>query len=159
MESILSVLLAQQHWAERWIPGSVGLLLTGTPIVLIVRQILLGYACHKWPTVPGVITSSERIVRVTSPRVRMVYARVSYRYEVNGETRLGQNLRYGHAIEANASTADRILAEYPVGREVNIRVKGQESVLLPGPSGWLFVYLPLLAFVFGAIVYALVTGT
>lgn len=159
MEPILTTLAAQQHWAERWVPGSVGLLLTGAPILLLVRLIILGNACRSWPTVPGVVTGSARVVRITSPRVKLVYAKVTYRYSVDGETRYGQNLRYGHSIEANSAIADRILADYPVGKEVSVRIRGRESVLLSGPSGWLFVYLPIAAFLFCGILYGLVTGT
>lgn len=159
MESILNSLAAQQHWAERWVPGSIGLLITGAALVWLLSQLILGYAACRWPRAPGVITASWNETRVPSHRTIHVFAKLTYTFTVDGEERWGNTVQFGHNIEAGVLRARELLAEYPEGTEVVIRYRGKRSVLIPGPSTWLFVWTPLVAFVFGTILYALVTGT
>jgi hypothetical protein len=152
------VLLAA-HWAERWVPGSIGLLITGASLAWLLRELVLSYASYQWPRAPGVIKASWNETRVPSHRTIHVFAKLSYTYTVDGEERLGNTFQFGHSIEAGKVRAREILAEYPAGTEVMIRYRGKYATLLPGPSTWLFVWTPLVAFVFGAILYALITGT
>lgn len=147
------------HWAERWVPGSIGLLITGSALAWLLWQLVLGFASYRWPSAQGVITESRRVERVPSNRVRHVFARISYRYMVDGVQWTGDTVRFGHTIDANGGVARKLLAEFPVGREVTVRYNGKRSTLLPGPSGWLYIWTPLVAFVFGAILNELLTGS
>lgn len=147
------------HWAERWIPGSIGLLISGIALIWLLGQLFLGYASYRWPKAQAIITDSRAVERMPSHRVRHVFAKISYRYSVDGVQRTGDTVRFGHSIDANAGVARKLLAEFPVGREVPVRFLGQRSVLLPGPSGWLYIWIPLVAFVFGAILTELLTGS
>lgn len=151
--------LLAEHPAERWIPGSFGLLITGIPLLFLIRELIRGYLAYGWKKVPGEIIESKSEVRWPSHRVKHVFARIRYRYQVEGESRIGDLVRFGHAIEAGEGAAKKLLREYPVGREVQVRVRGKQSVLLPGPSGWLFIWIPLVAFIFGGILYGLISGT
>lgn len=149
--------LLAQHWAEVWIPGSVGLILTGAPICFLLRLIFLGFASRNWPTVPGKVIEARHIERRPSNRVLHGFARITVEYEIEGRLYRTTNLRYGHGIEANTLLAKDLIEAHPEGTEVNVHVRGKEAVLLPGPSGWLFIYVPLCLFVFGAILYGLIT--
>lgn len=151
--------LLAQHWAEVWIPGSVGLILTGTPICFLLRLIYLGFASRSWATVPGKVVEARHIERRPSHRILHGFARIAIEYELEGRLCRTTNLRYGHGIEANTGMAQKLIQAYPVGTEVEVRVNGNEAVLLPGPSGWLFIYLTLCMFVFGAILSSLIAGT
>ena len=147
------------HWAETWIPGSVGLLITGIPLFFLLREVIRGYLAYGWATAPAEITESRKIIRWPSHRIKNAYALISYRYEVNGQSRVGNRIRFGGGIEAGEATADGLVRKYPLGAKTTIRYRGEDSVLLPGPSGWLFVWIPLVGFIFGGIIYGLVTGT
>jgi len=147
------------HWAERWIPGSVGLLITGIPLFFLLREVVRGFLTYGWATASAEITESQKVIRWPSHRFKNAYALISYRYEVNGESRVGNRIRFGGGIEAGEATADGLLRKYPLGSKTTIRYRGKESVLLPGPSGWLFVWIPLVGFIFGGIIYGLITGT
>lgn len=152
-------MLLAAHWAERWVPGSIGLLITGASLAWLLRELVLGYASYQWPRAPGVIKASRNETHIPSHRTIHVFAKLTYTFTVDGEERWGNTVQFGHSIEAGKVRAREILAEYPAGKEVTIRYRGKYATLLPGPSTWLFVWTPLVAFVFGAILYALITGT
>lgn len=157
---LLAVVAASSvHPAERWIPGSVGLLLTGIPLVLLMRELARGYATYGWKSAPGKVVASRKVIRWPSHRIKNAFAEITYTYTVDGESRTGQRIRYGHGIEAGQGTADDLLRRFPTGAEIQVRYRGKESTLLPGPSRWLYLYLPLVAFIFGGILYGLMTGT
>lgn len=147
------------HWAEIWVPGSIGLLLSGVPLFQFVRLMFLGWASLRWPTTTATITKSQIEERQLSPRVKLTFAKVAYRYEIAGDIRNSDHIRFGQFIEANAHVARSVVAKYPLGSTVNVRVSGSRSVLEPGSSGWLFLLIPLLAFLFGGVLYGLITGT
>lgn len=147
------------HWAETWVPGSMGLLLTGLPLGFFVRELCLGFAAYTWPKVPAKIVSSQVIIRRPHARYKSGYARITYAYEVDGVKHTAERLKFGHFIEANVGVAANLVRRFPSGAETTVRVKGKWPTLQPGPSGWLFIWIPILAFVFGAILYELLTGT
>jgi len=153
------MMLAAAHWAETWVPGSVGLMLTGIPLGFFLRELLLGIWAYSWPAVPAKVVSSKVIIRRQKARFLSGLARISYAYEVDGVKQTCERLKFGQFIEANVGVAQSLVRKYPSGSEATVRVRGKWATLMPGPSGWLFIWIPLLAFVFGAILYELLTGT
>lgn len=147
------------HWAETWVPGSIGLLLTGLPLGYFLRELFLGLAAYAWPKVPAKIASGRVVERLQRARYLSGYARITYVYEVDGVKHTSERIKFGHFIDANVGVAANLVRRFPSGAETTVRVKGKWATLLPGPSGWLFIWIPILAFVFGAILYELLTGT
>lgn len=147
------------HWAETWVPGSIGLLLTGVPLAYSLRELCLGFAAYTWPKVPAKVVSSQVVVRRQRARYLSGQARITYTYEVDGVKETCERIKFGQFIEANLGIAEALVRKYPIGAQATVRVKGKWATLQAGPSGWLFIWIPILAFVFGAILYELLTGT
>jgi hypothetical protein len=91
-----------------------------------------GAAARHWPMAPGVITAAE----VASGRVegtaivtgqiqdrgRFYYEpAVRYRYNVGPDQYEGTRLRFGWLTCQTQAAAERILAAYPVGRQLPVR--------------------------------------
>lgn len=147
------------HWAETWVPGSIGLLITGAALAWLLKQLYLGFASFQWPRAPGVVSASWNEGHVPAHRSLHVFAKLTYTYIVDGEERWGDTVQFGHSIEAGVLRARQLLADFPEGTEVTVRYSGKRSVLLPGPSTWLFIWTPIVALIFGTILYELLTGT
>lgn len=147
------------HPAEVWVPGSVGLLITGLPLLWFIHLLVLGFLSYQWQEVPVTIVSSKVEYSKLRSRFRLGFARITYRYEQDAISRTSDVIRFGSGIEGNASIAQELIARYPAGAQTTARVRGRHATLLPGPSGWLFIYICLCAFIFSAIIYGIATGT
>ncbi|MES2820486.1 MAG: DUF3592 domain-containing protein [Pseudomonadota bacterium] len=93
-----------------------------------------------WPSVTATVTRSEVQSR-TKPRDndkqwetlegRTVYeANVGYRYEIDGVQYNGNRIKVNSSSYASRSTAEQVLAEYPVGKSVTAYYNPEE----PGAS-------------------------
>jgi uncharacterized protein DUF3592 len=98
----------------------------------VVWQIqVLGY-----PTVVGRVTQSD-IEAFHGSRNTAYSPKIKYAYRVNGNEYTGDRYRYGQ-MSGNEGSARRIVAEYPVGRQIDVFysvTEPSDSVLLAGLEG------------------------
>jgi hypothetical protein len=121
-------------------------LIAGGGFAIVIRDFLRGRASENWPTVTGEVIESKVIIPTGS---RGTYApRVSYRYQINGVTLIGNRISFASiSRKPFLGMAERVGESYHVSQSVQVSVSpvdpGQ-SVLEPGakPS----TYLLLLGF-------------
>ena len=77
------------------------------------KKITAARASATWPSVPGVITASER-----GRRMLRQYPRVAYSYVVNGQPLSGTKTTFSGVVAPKET--DTYLARYPVGQPVNV---------------------------------------
>lgn len=104
-----------------------------------------GWASNGWPTVPGVVTTSrietERGTGSSSNRTGSrdsYHARVSYDYQVAGETYTGRRVHAGEYGTADTAHAEEVIGSYPLGAEVVVHHHPRrpgDAVLEPGLHG------------------------
>lgn len=96
----------------------------------------LGRASLAWPSVAGVVTSSD-VNSYKTKGGKQFMAKVNYSYDVDGTSYVGNTLRFGHYAGALAA-AEADAAKFPAGAPVEVRYdpkKPQTSVLEPGVAG------------------------
>lgn len=145
--------------------GPVARLLAG--VVLSGLGFFLGYSLGKplrdqslasvsWPTTEGRITRSE-LVRTVSDGKAMFTSDVGYTYDLDGRSLEGERVWFGDGYRSsNVSEFRRVVAEYPVGRQVRVHydpLAPENSVLEPGAtwSGSLLYFAGLGTLALGGI--------
>jgi hypothetical protein len=98
--------------------------------IMLVIGVLLqrkAAAARGWPTVPGTVIDSRLIASETARLGTIYRAGVTYRYEVNGQTYTNDLLAVGAKNHGgNRGPAERDLAKYPVGQQVQVHYNPQE---------------------------------
>jgi hypothetical protein len=94
------------------------------------KNIGLARESAAWPSLPGKVTSSERVKRMvwTQPRV-------TFSYQVDGKEYTGSNIAVGGGV--NPKETDAILGRYPTGSAVTVHYCPKDAsmaVLEPGPN-------------------------
>jgi hypothetical protein len=116
----------------------------------VIRQIrVLDYA-----TVGGRVIQSE--VEAHQGRSTAYSPKIKYTYQVNGKAYTGDRYRYGQ-ISSNDGSARRIVAEYPVGRQIDVHYAAadpSDAVLLTGLEG-ADLFLPMFMTPFNLVMLAL----
>ena len=109
-----------------------------------------------WPTTEGRITRSE-LARTVSDGKAMYTADVGYTYDLDGRPLEGERVWFGDGYRSsNAAAFRRVVAEYPVGRQVRVHydpLAPENSVLEPGAtwSGSLLYFAGLGTLALGGI--------
>jgi hypothetical protein len=145
---------------ERLIPGSIGILITGGAGLYFVREIVRGFLSRSWPTVPGVITRSQR-TEVQQKRGLLAKAWIEYRYEVDDQVTFGQRVCFGDQLTGNSSVVNERLRECPVGKAVQVRVNPRnwkDSTLLPRVTFMVWFWAILGCALAGVILNAVIFG-
>jgi len=104
------------------------------------RGLLLARESTAWPGAPGVILSSEVVEERMDDGTRY-HAEISYRFEVEGTTYVGDEVSFADPSATQRQRASRVVAEYPPGGEVTVYYRPgvpETSVLEPGikPGAW-----------------------
>lgn len=106
--------------------GSLAMLISAGLVFLGMRQRKKARAATTWAEVPGEILSSRIESRTTTDEdgdeTTWHTPQVSYRYAFQGSEFVGQRLRFGSTKTLNAKKAEDMLAPYPAGANVTIRV-------------------------------------
>lgn len=132
-------------------------------IVLLVAGIVgLGYdsgnlwhgvASFGWPTTQARVVSSEVEYRRGSRRTWFRYrANLRYRFEVEGRPYSGETVRFGQGRYLLRSSAQEVVARYPVGQTVDVSYSPGDpamATVTPGPAldclGRLLLFLAMVA--------------
>ena len=92
-------------------------------------------ASESWPSVKGKVIESELVRSRNKDNKSSYSADVIYEFTVDGEEFEGDNVWFGQYGSSNRSEMQKIVTEYPVGKEVDVYYKPDdpnESVLQPG---------------------------
>lgn len=87
-----------------------------------------------WPTVDGVVTSSEVRSSVTKGK-RKYWAAVSYQFNVEGHQHRGSTISFGDYRSSSRHEFEAVVARYPVGKQVSVYydpAAPDSNVLEPG---------------------------
>ena len=109
--------------------------LAGFSSIVMLRELLRAVRSQHWPRVPGTITRSH-VITTRDSDGESHGTRVTYRYQVGDAVHEGARIRFGGPFDSSfRAWAERVSAEYPIGREVRVRVSPDDpriSVLEPG---------------------------
>lgn len=113
------------------------------------------FASKSWPSVQGVITTSQFITDTDSDGTTYK-ADIGYEYVVDGQTQNGSKVGFGDYGSSNASHARSIVNKYPPGEKVSVYYNPNQletAVLEPGVGLGSFLTggIGLLFFVLGLI--------
>ncbi|MDP2653307.1 MAG: DUF3592 domain-containing protein [Candidatus Omnitrophota bacterium] len=117
------------------------------------KQIQKSKLSMTWPTVEGVVSSSDMGRHRDSDRGTTYSADVTYRYVLEGTTYVSSKVRYGSLNTSNPADAQRVLNRYPVGTKVSVHFNPDdpyESVLEPGMHGGVW-FFPVFGSVFALV--------
>ena len=124
----------------------------------------LGSASMSWASIDGTVTSSlvnrsRAIRRNSSSRETDYYARVSYRFVVEGKSYTGDQVRFddppGGTGEGGKQEAEEFVERFSTGSKVSVYYDPEDpesSVLIQGTTGtgvWIPGGLGILAWLFG----------
>lgn len=138
---------------ERWLPATIGLLVTGVPTGWLLWQFGLAVLSRRWPTVRGTVVRS----RVFKHRRGAVHD-ICYLYEVDGIAYEGSRVRFAGTLNRSTRYAEVTRDAYPSGSRVEVRYqpgRPERSTLEPRPARILWLWLPLGLFFAGSIAGAL----
>lgn len=96
-----------------------GIIASAAALVSLVRA----RAVANWPTVPGVVVSSDlETVPIAGRLIRYeAVVAISYRYEIEGQSFVGRSVTQGAPpVRAETADAERLLAAYPVDAPVRV---------------------------------------
>jgi hypothetical protein len=143
---------ARRFVMARVFPWTIVLVGAGA-IYIGVENTVRARASAGWPEVDGVVVLSgvERVIGSSSsastPGRGVTYrANVVYDYAVDGKPYQGTRISYGHYDTEEESDAARVVANYPNGKRVKVRVmpgSPGEAVLEPGSAGLPWFYAGL----------------
>jgi hypothetical protein len=117
----------------------------------VIRQ----FQALDYPTVSGRVTRSE-IETHRSRRSNTYSPKIKYTYRVNGKEFTGDRYRYGQ-MSSNDGRARRIVAEHPVGRQIDVHYAAADpadSVLLTGLEG-ADLFMPMFMTPFNLIILSI----
>lgn len=117
-----------------------------------------GIQAYDWPTKVGKITGSSH-AQGCGRRNRQYYPTVSYRYEVEGATILGERFSFGNRPCEPGHVASELARRYAVGDIVTVYVNPAspgEAVLEPGVNFQTVLGLGILTLVLGAMAWLMV---
>ena len=126
-----------------------------------INQLRLGSKSSHWPAAEGRIISSRIFLSShreigggkSGARSTTYSVQVRYSYEVDDQTFEGSRLSYGEEGHSNRSEAQKVLARYPQGKEVEVYydpMDPKRSVLVRGPGmSWLVLVMGAMFFVVG----------
>ncbi len=75
---------------------------------------------ESWPTVQGVVFSSDVASEKDSNKNTMYSATVNYSYKVNNKEYTNNDISMSEVSSSNVSNAEKICAKYPVGKKVTV---------------------------------------
>ena len=93
-------------------------------------------ASRTWPQVQAQVVSSELGFRMDSDHDRFVDPSVTYRYNIGGQTYIGDRVSFG---SGDAAWSQSRVNAYPVDRVIDVRVNPKDptdAVIEPGGRGW-----------------------
>jgi Protein of unknown function (DUF3592) len=133
-------------------------LATGAYLVLLaLRNARKGLAARNWIRVPGVIKRSFVTVQKDDDVAPGHHPKVEYEYSVEGKKYSCSRIRYGQIGSRDRAGADRVIAPYQPGTQVEIFVnprKPSDATLVPGVSwGNLLVALAGLVFLAAGVLF------
>ena len=124
------------------------LILFAIPFVVVGLMMLIwgvgnyldARSSESWPSVDGVIVSSETIVKRDESGKNEPYYRavVSYSYSVDGYEYNNDNISFGTASGLNKTSAEQVVRSYPPGRRVKVYYNPDNpntAVLVKGGAG------------------------
>lgn len=121
--------------------ASMALMAAGGLLALYGLYTVLGPAAASahWPSVEGVINTTEVVEREKRDGAYLYGVLVDYRYDVNGIPFTGTRVRFGSdgSFSRNRSAAESLAARYPAGKILPVyhdRQDPSSSVLEPGRS-------------------------
>jgi len=103
-------------------------------------------ASETWPTVDGVVFSSEVSSYKDSKKNTRYSANVNYSYMIENKEYTSNDISMSEVTSSNVSSAEKICKQYPEGTKVKVFYNPEnpdESLLIPGTS--FVVYLPMIA--------------
>jgi hypothetical protein len=104
---------------------------------LVVPRLLGAMATSSWPTVRGVVVSSEVRWKEGSSGTARYVAEITYSYVVNDVKRSSDRIAYTNPRTDSRSDAREITDRYPVGKQVQLHYDPDDpytAVLEPGAS-------------------------
>jgi hypothetical protein len=119
---------------------------------LVVPRLLGAMATSSWPTVEGVVTSSEIKLDEGSSGTATYEAKITYGYTVDGVRRSCDRIAYAERHTNRRSDAREITERYPVGKRVQVHYDHDDpytAVLEPGASTGAYIAVAV------AVVFAL----
>jgi hypothetical protein len=125
-------------------------LLVGLGIgAVMVLNLIRGRRSRHWPIVPGVVLDSQVNSYTDDEGTRMYGVAITYRYEVDGYEFSGNRRTFGEFNSNNRGRAERIVAQYLPGSDVQVYYDPDDptkAVLEPGTNSTsiLFLLLPLI---------------
>jgi hypothetical protein len=109
---------------------------------LVVPRLLGARATSSWPTVEGVVTSSEVRMKEDSSGDARYVPEITYRYTVDGVKRSSDRIAYASRRISSRSDAREIADRYPVGEQVRVHYDPDDpytAVLEPGASSGAYI--------------------
>lgn len=112
--------------------------------VVIGSSVLRGYNTHDWQQTSGIMYRSTMVQTTQLGEQPLYQPDVSYRYQINGETFVGENLYRTDLPFNDERELGKELDEFPTGSLQMIYVNPEypeESVLIPGVQNQLILGL------------------
>jgi hypothetical protein len=121
------------------------------------RLLVKSNRAKSWPTVQGTVLDSRIRESYSSGEEKSEQIYILYEYAVNGESLRSSVWRLGNVSTSSRSKiAKEILARYPIGARVMVRVNPEnpkDAVLEPGSVPWVWFFFGFIFFVVGALCY------
>ncbi|TVR47340.1 MAG: DUF3592 domain-containing protein [Planctomycetota bacterium] len=130
-------------------------------LVFGINSLRLAIASSDWPSVEGVVVSSEVVSSRDSDGNTTYRPNVVYEYEVDGANFVGDRLAFGGSVgTSGGGSARSVVQRYPVGKVIDVHYRPghpQTAVLEPGLGfapffligfGFIFFSVGLAAFLF-----------
>jgi Protein of unknown function (DUF3592) len=131
---------------------------TGAFLVLLALwNARKGLAARNWIRVPGVIKRSFVMVQKGDDAAAGHHPAVEYEYSIEGKKYSGSRIRYGQIGSQDRSGAERVIAPYQPGTQVEVFVnsrKPSDAALVSGVSwGNLVIALAGLVFLAAGVLF------
>jgi hypothetical protein len=118
-----------------------------------VHRLFLAAESERWPSVPGLVKTSE-VATSRDSEGTTYHAHLVYTYEVAGKSREGTRVHFGDYGTSHPDHAQSVVDTYPAGKAVTVRYRPQDpsyAVLEPGLmlSAWMVPGLGLVFLIVG----------
>ncbi|MFZ0548264.1 MAG: DUF3592 domain-containing protein [Candidatus Promineifilaceae bacterium] len=101
-------------------------------------------ASASWPTASGLVTSSEVSHSTDSDGNDSYSPEVDYQYQVDGQSIVNSQIKFGENSYGNRRKAEEIAGNYPVGQQVTVYYdpeRPDKAVLEPGVTAGSYIVL------------------
>lgn len=146
---------------ERWVPGSIGMLIFGSIGTYMLWMIVQSWQSRSWKE------SAGRIIGCRMERVRQragwgARTYVTYEYVVDATTLRASQIRFGDGLNINIGDAKRDAERYPTGKSVAVYydpAKPQRATLERKAAFLAYLFFALALCAVATIAYGVATGT